>query len=539
MNLIVQNPFRVIGVWANAGQRDLARQRARVQAFQRVGKSISFEEDLTFLAPVQRSEEELNRAFSSIELHQKKINYALFWFVNIEPYDEIALEHLKSGCTAKAEEIWQKIVGRGAVTTRNYSAFNNLGTLLMSKSISNGHVDLNEYGKGVTYKISLIQSDLFDRFCYEVAGETYLPNQHEQLNSFIRIVVEEVEAMQAGAGIKLGKTLQNLNTQIEDLITVQLTEDLLLHVERKISRTKELREENPEEGVRLAHNLWNETKQEIEKIREVLGWKNVKYKIIADKLSKEILQCGIDCFKAWSRNEDKYHGILGDDVMKVFKIAKSLAVGSLVTDRIAENINGLQEWIDNAEERRKQQIVESEVDFIFFKLNEFKLNVDSTIEATIDFVDSCKPKLFSIRAALGRSETLYLEMSSVVAFTAMQRVVEIVNEMQKDVPVMVIIGLVRLESIITKAISAFEKISELDMLPDLRKKFEMNYRTLLSIASQLGIRTRTSRKNPSGFMKGRVKQTVASRRSNDDSTNFIGWLFAIIVILATIATCNN
>ena len=83
MKLIHKNPYRIIGVLANASAKELQSQKSKIQAFVRVGKPVDSKYDFDFLQPVNRGEEAIRSAFSQIEQNQDKVRNALFWFVKV------------------------------------------------------------------------------------------------------------------------------------------------------------------------------------------------------------------------------------------------------------------------------------------------------------------------------------------------------------------------------------------------------------------------------------------------------------------------
>ena len=153
--MIVKNPFRVAGVLANTTERELQKQKAKIKAFTKVGREAKTELDFPFLPAVSRTEESVNEAFSKIEQNQDRVSGGLFWFLNESPFDNTAIEYLKNGDDSKAKEIWEKITAGKEVNSKNFSAFNNLGTL---KLLGKGDQDLKE---GIELKIKLIDN-LFD-----------------------------------------------------------------------------------------------------------------------------------------------------------------------------------------------------------------------------------------------------------------------------------------------------------------------------------------------------------------------------------------
>ncbi len=109
MELIRQNPYYIVGILAGANQRTIAKQKAKINAFQKVGKRIEFDTDLKFTGNPDRSNNTLEKAFSNIEINQNKLFYGLFWFTHHNHLDETALTYLQSGDLEKVGDIWRKI----------------------------------------------------------------------------------------------------------------------------------------------------------------------------------------------------------------------------------------------------------------------------------------------------------------------------------------------------------------------------------------------------------------------------------------------
>ena len=109
MELILNNPYRIAGILSNATSREIQKQKNKIIAYTKVGKEIKFDFDFQILSSIDRTEDSINKAFSNVEQNQDKVNYALFWFLNASPFDNIAIEYLKNGDEEKALEIWGKV----------------------------------------------------------------------------------------------------------------------------------------------------------------------------------------------------------------------------------------------------------------------------------------------------------------------------------------------------------------------------------------------------------------------------------------------
>src|SRR5690606_29028628 len=96
---------------------------------------------------------------------------------------------------------------------------------------------------------------------------------------------------------------------------------------------------------------------------------------------------------------------------------KNFAIGSVAKQRIQENTENLQEWIDDKPERDKQKKVEEDLKFITSKLERFQ-NLSDTVSNAKDLVDSCKPKLINIKNTLGSTDDFYLKISGAVVNNA-------------------------------------------------------------------------------------------------------------------------
>ena len=106
---IYNNPFRILGVYANASIKDIKANEAKAKAFLNVGREVTYPCDFNqLLLPIQRTAEMMASANSQLTLPNEKIKHALFWFVKVTPLDEIAFNHLANGHSEQTMGIWKK-----------------------------------------------------------------------------------------------------------------------------------------------------------------------------------------------------------------------------------------------------------------------------------------------------------------------------------------------------------------------------------------------------------------------------------------------
>jgi hypothetical protein len=253
--------------------------------------------------------------------------------------------------------------------------------------------------------------------------------------------------------------------------------------------------------------------------------------------------------------------------MKLFKNAKSYAIGNIAKQQIDENIKDLQEWIDDKPERDKQKLIGDDLKFITSKLERFQ-NLNDTIANAKDLVESCKPKLFNIRTSLGRTDDFYLKISGAIVNNVQGMLVTVVNDEQElfqfavnpssaNIQKIAEIAVRRnganranatnaltnftdrytatenLKTAIRGAVSVSRTLGELDMDSQLKTRYNTNNSTLLSLASQLGISSSSSSSSTSTYRPSTSLSSSSS--STSSSNNWPLWVIGAGAVIGLIA----
>jgi len=463
MELINHNPFRVAGVLSSATEKELQKRKTKVKAFSKVGKEVNSEYDFQFLESIPRTEDSIAKAFSNIEQNQDKVNFSLFWFLNASPFDNTAFEYLKNGDEEKAVEIWEKVTLNKKVNSKNFSAFNNLGTYKLLSKTQDGQKE------GVEAKIRLIESDFFENFVHSVADETFTINNEKQIEQWIDQLLTQLKK-----GYPPSKALRlfaNCNGSTQKYLTRKFTEEPIHKIESQIEKAKKKRTENSSRAHEFGLILYTNCKSDLSLLKSLLGSNDLKYKMIADSLAKEIMQCGIDYFNDWKDAEDP-----SKESLKLLKSAKSMATGSQARDRVNENIKGIEEWAETLP-------IKDDLNFITNRLSKADRS-SGTIEDAQELIWMCQDKLENIKSNLGPNDELYLNVSSTVVNMALGMVIEAVNDAQSGIQFDQS-KLVRLPSIISEAVSTINSMGSLDMNRQTQMRYEENRTTINSINNQL------------------------------------------------------
>lgn len=517
MKLIQDNPYRIAGILSNANARELERQKAKITRYASIGRQVDSELDFPFLGNIDRSESSITKAFSGIEQNQDKVSHSLFWFLKANTFDETAINYLINGDKDKAVEIWDKVTNGKEVTSKNFSCFNNIGTL---KLLSDSKDEIKE---GLEAKIKLIESSNFADFVHTVADQTYTIDNQKQAEKFVDDVLKQFKGQYSSSDTL--KLFSNCNGTTQKYLSQKFTEEPLHNIESQIESTKNKRKTNKSGAYELGLKLFVNCKDDLATLKSLLGISDLKYKMIADNLAKEVMQCGIDYFQEWKESKNP-----SEEGLKLLKYAQSIAIGSQTKDRIKENINGIEEWAKIAP-------VKKEFEFILKKLVAFR-NANDTIENARDLVSSCKPKLQSMKSILGSSNEEYLNLSTAIANNALGMLVTVINDEQNN-PLVRIGHFDTLKTALRGALAVSKEIESLDMKSEQRSHFNTNYSTLKSIASQLGISTYSSSSTTRSTTITSTRTTTSTSSSKSDSDILSYWHFYIIGLGAIIGLANG
>jgi len=502
MQLIKNNPYRIIGLLVGATAAEQKRQLTRLQRYIEAEQEPDGDFSFPALGQLQRTIENVSEASSKLNLDSDKMTAALFWFYDGANTDEPAFDYLKDGEIQNCFDIWLKLTASGEVTKRNCSAFQNLSTLLLSKTIDNSKIDIGNLEQAISYKLKFLESEHVKDFKSRTTDETFKTTKNQLQLLFLQQVHLEIEKHGGITSIKFLELLSNLEFSAKEEYIKSFVIKPIEQIEGMIDEAKARRKANKSDAINVGNTLFNQSKNSLSLLKSVLGNSNIKFISVSDKASDEILQCGIDYFKLYKDTNNDASQV----VMNLFKIANSMAFGNIAKQRCEENTSNLKEWIEDKPERDKQKKIETDLSIITSKLERFQ-NISDTVANAKDLIDICKPRLLNIKNALGSFDEFYIKVSSAVVGNAQGMLIIAVNEAQdgfKNVNSFnsglqtytdsqgkirfkhnKIVSLSELSTIINSAYDVTTSMQTMDMDSQLESKFNQNRAALSSIKSQI------------------------------------------------------
>ena len=113
MNLVLANPFRILGLPASATSREIARRVADLSVDIPLGKSPTFPLDQPSWGGLERTIQNIESAAAAVDDVEGRWLNGLFWFRSVDAIDELALESLGTGKPVQALRLWDQRIARG------------------------------------------------------------------------------------------------------------------------------------------------------------------------------------------------------------------------------------------------------------------------------------------------------------------------------------------------------------------------------------------------------------------------------------------
>jgi hypothetical protein len=480
MNAILKNPYRTVGLLVGATAREQERQVKRLKQFLKAEQDPP--EDFSFptLGNLDRTLDKVNEAASKLNLDSDKMSSALFWFYKGNPItDEPAFDAIKEADLDQVISIWTKLTSNGEVSQRNASAYSNLGTLYLSGILEGTNTNEALLEQGISLKLKFLESDFIKDFKALATDETYKTTKKELQLLFLNQVQSEIEKCGAITSDKFLDILTKQEFSAKEEFLKVFVQKPIEQIEKKVEEAKAKRKANKANAVNVGKALYEQTSENLKQLKSILGNSNLKFSSISDKVSDEIMQCGIDYFTNYKDSSTDP----GSASMELFRKAKTLAVGNIAKQRCSENTENLQEWIDDKPERDKQARILADFDKLKNLIDEYE-GRSETVANGKQLLASARPYLSNVKSILGSTDELYLGLSSRIASDAQGMCVSEINKLQERFAntydnATKVAAILLLKERVNEAWEVTTTIGSMDLRQDFRTRYTQN-RTLLS-----------------------------------------------------------
>lgn len=444
LDKIVNNPFRILGVYANSRPAEIVSNCDDIEAYISIGQTVSFDLDFNNLMPqVLRTADSVSNAKKQINLPKDKLKHALFWFIK-DSSSAHAMNYLKNGDFDNTYEVFD-------IEESFASRINKAVAALIQN---------DDLGLAIANITEIIHDSddlgLRDDFVKSICGDAFSITEDELAHLYIDTLLEEKDAQEL-----LNLFIENgVSQDDDDYLKEKVINEPISRINAEIAKAKAVQRDDADANYRADKALMNNTKSDLALVKKLLGATDMKYQILADDLADTILQCGVNYYNN-TQDDDSI-----DKTMVLQKYACKIAVGKMCKDRCNQNVAIL-------EKRKEEEVIGVDLLFIVNEIQSYQIK-EASIENARNLVNNTVPHLNNIKSKLGSSNEVYLQVSSAVANNAMGMLIAVINNAQK----LSMLSLDVLQSKINSAISVMNLIGGLDMISTERSRYNTNMSSL-------------------------------------------------------------
>lgn len=232
------------------------------------------------------------------------------------------------------------------VNDQNLSCIKNLSVLYLSQAINNGGMDHEAFKKGISLGSSFYHGTGVNEYARRVAGDKYIWTNEKSLAAYISELTESLKpVLDKPNGVPLGGFISLFNSypgEAKQFLIGRYMSGRMQNVEKAIENCAAIRKSDPTKGVIEGHALIEKTRADMEFLLSCSGAQDVQYQVTADKLSGELVQCGIDYFNK-----------MKDDApcLPLYQFARSIAGSISAIQKAQENLDSCIEWMKTGDQR--------------------------------------------------------------------------------------------------------------------------------------------------------------------------------------------
>ena len=328
-SLVGKNPYRILGVYANATSKEMQKNLSRISAFAKVGRSEGFPTDFSaafrvasalmrveFEAAVfEPGRDEAAVAAAQAQLHSAgdRLVHLCFWWTCATPADEAAFRKLETGDLMGALAVWNRAHNVSAVVNAMTTSW------LLADTATVGA------------KAEELFCTMGDELCALI--DPTLRLEPESLIRRFFVALTDV-------GCRVEMLPQGTQEVWRRLWSEYAAMPYLRVIEKEVAAAASLGDV-PAENLQAAKRLKALAVRVLPQLKKIYADDVLAYQVQADKLAEAVLQRAIVFFNESEGGEVVYQA------MPLQQYALSIAEGEPTRQRCRENVAVLQGWVDD------------------------------------------------------------------------------------------------------------------------------------------------------------------------------------------------
>ena len=404
MELIINNPYRVLGADATISRKELVKRISDLEMFAELGKEKKYPLDLSNIVAFNRTLESIKEAERRLENDESKLLYGFFWFLTCDSVDELALDCLSRGDLDKAYLIWSQQIEKSENPKFSWK---------LNRSVVSFFRMENDGFDEETLAIGYVIDDHFDELKNKIWGSN-VPKVNN-IEIWKKVVDNLLNYLDSLLDLPYGQyKLEVVNEfwsfpqEAKDYLEAKLFTPCIKLIEERIQYSENLRNQKITQDFKVNTKSLSQHESLIHELAEHSD--NYKVQSIINEYAEEVRKCSIFAY-----NEI-------DDInlaSNLIQFADALPVSSQVKDSIEENKTQLQAAIQNKENENLYTTI----------FNHLKIGISSLSDAEKS-VSLYKRELAKIQ----NKDAAYIQTSSICVNVVLEYLIDVFNQVREDFP---------------------------------------------------------------------------------------------------------
>lgn len=295
MELVLRNPFRVLGLPVTASSREVAKRVSDLEIFAELGKKKKYPGDLAEIGEIDRSLDSIKDAARRIELPEMRVFYSFFWFHSGDAVDELALECLENFELLEADNVWSKqLEKQTGIGKASWRINRGVYSVWMADELEDSGTTHFEQA---LQDIAFACEDLYDESTKSIPGATQVSAQKVReliADALIGMAVNSRDQVYGpNATQVLGHCLYFHEKTLE-YIAAKLTNPLANAIQDAVNQSKSRRDEGTSIDDLRRKNGLSKVEQFVYALRDSLGETDSSFQAIANSFADEVIACAVN-----------------------------------------------------------------------------------------------------------------------------------------------------------------------------------------------------------------------------------------------------
>jgi hypothetical protein len=294
MELVLRNPFRVLGLPVYASSREVAKRVSDLEIYAELGKDKKYPGDLAAIGDIDRSLDSIKEAARRIELPEMRVFYSFFWFHRGDAVDELALECLEV-LDLDADKIWDKQLDKQTGIGKASWRINRAVFSLMIVDVLE-HLTASFFEQALM-DIAFASEDLYDETTRLIPGASQVSAKKVRELIADALIDMAVNSRAQIYGLNASKVLEHclyFHDETLEYIAAKLTNPLVNAIQDAVNQSKARRDEGTSIDDLRRKNGLSKVERFVYALRDSLGEADSSFQAIANSFADEVIACAVD-----------------------------------------------------------------------------------------------------------------------------------------------------------------------------------------------------------------------------------------------------